>query len=409
MRNWWLFLFIFVCLRPLKAQPIRAEVEDRDFIQLNHNVLSVPGSDLLLDAFFEKMKELMLFGKGQIRILHIGGSHIQADVYSNRMRNHLSNFMPHLMSSRGLIFPYAVAKTNNPRNFKVSYEGKWSAVRNVDKSLDNTLGLTGISVSTTDSTARLKISFDVPGETRHEFKSIKILHNSDSLSFDPLWLTDDSVRTVKNTGYTEFHFSDFQKEVALGFKKNDSLQKRFELYGLILETPRPGFIYSSVGINGASTRSYLKCEKFQEHLEIVKPDLVFFGIGINDAHDPGFSEKNYVANYEKLIAKFKAVNPNTVFVFITNNDSYGYNKRPNTNAEIVRRAMFTLAEKYDGAVWDLFSIMGGLTSSNQWRNAGLMSKDRIHFSAEGYNLLGDLLFNAFMDAFENYLLKTVKN
>lgn len=409
MCKWFVFLAVFFCFTPLQAQAIRAEVQDRGFIQLHHNVLSVPGSNRLLDAYFAKMKDLMLFGKGQIRVLHIGGSHIQADIYSNKMRNQLSNFMPHLMSSRGLIFPYTVAKTNNPRNFKVSYEGKWSAVRNVDKSLANPLGLTGISVSTMDSTARIKISFDVPKETKHEFKTIKILHNTDSLSFDLRWLTDDSVGIVKKIGYTEFHFSEFQTEVAFGLKKNDSLQRRFELYGVVLETPRPGFIYSSVGVNGASTWSYLKCEKFGEHLKIIQPDLVFFGIGINDAHDPGFSEQNYVANYDKLIAQFKAVNPNTMFVFVTNNDSYGYNKKLNTNAEIVRRAMFTLAKKHDGAVWDLFSIMGGLTSSNQWRDAGLMAKDRIHFSGEGYNLLGDLLFNAFMDAFENYLLKTTKN
>jgi lysophospholipase L1-like esterase len=53
--------------------------------------------------------------------------------------------------------------------------------------------------------------------------------------------------------------------------------------------------------------------------------------------------------------------------------------------------------------------MGGLTSSNQWRDAGLMAKDRIHFSGEGYNLLGGLLFNALMDSFEDYLTKQVKN
>jgi hypothetical protein len=409
MRRVVLVLLIFGFAGISLAQPIRANIEDAPYIHLNHNVLHFPGGTKKSALYFAKMKALMLKGPGQIQVLHIGGSHIQADIYSNRMRNHLSNFMPHLMSSRGLIFPYTIAKTNNPRNYKVSYNGKWTSVRNVNKSLDNPLGISGISVSTKDTNADIKIQFDVPRETPHEFKRLKVLHNTDSLSFDLRWLSDDSVIISKHSDYTEILFDNYQTEVKIGFHKADSIQNRFELHGLILETERPGFIYNSVGVNGASTWSYLKCEKFGEHVMMLKPDLVFFGIGINDAHDPSFSEQSYFANYEKLMAHFKAANPNVLFVFITNNDSYAYNKKLNTNAEAVRKVMFALAKKHEGAVWDLFNIMGGLTSSTQWRDAGLMAKDRIHFSGEGYNLLGDLLFNALMDSFEDYLTIQAKN
>jgi hypothetical protein len=354
------------------------------------------------------MKYLAVYGEGQIRILHMGGSHIQADIYSNRMRNHLSNFLPNLMSARGLIFPYSTAKTNNPRNYKVSSSGQWSAVRNVDRTLANPLGLSGISVSTSDTSAKLNITFETPRETKHDFIRVKVLHNTDSLSFSIKWLGKDSASITTADGFTLIEFETFQNEISLGFEQTDSLQTRFELYGVLLESNRPGFIYSSVGVNGASTWSYLKCELFSKHLSLVPPDLVFFGIGINDAHDPNFSEKNYFANYEKLMLQMRAVNPEVCFVFITNNDSYGYNKKLNTNATAVQKVMFDLAKKYDGAVWDLFSIMGGLKSSTAWRDANLMAKDRIHFSGEGYNLLGDLLYNAFMEAFEDYLKTQAK-
>ena len=402
-------LFTLLFFSDLTGQAIRAEVEEKDFIHLEHNFLHLSNDSRFADTLFAKMKDLMLFGRGQIRVLHIGGSHIQADIYSNRMRNHLANFMPHLMSSRGLLFPFNIAKTNNPRNYRVKYEGKWTKVRNVDKVLDTPLGLSGISVSTRDTNAQIRITFDVPNETPHQFNRLKVLHSADSLSFALRWLTDDSVHIQMYDGYTEFVFESLQNEIHLGLQKTDSLQQRFDLFGLILESPRPGFVYSSVGVNGASTWSYLKCELFQEHLHLMPADLVFFGIGINDAHDAKFSEQSYKENYEQIMAQFKAANPNVFFVFITNNDSYGYNKKLNTNAEVARKVMFDLAKKHQGAVWDLFSIMGGLTSSNAWRDAGLMAKDRIHFSGEGYNLLGDLLFNAFMDAFEDYLIKHAKN
>ncbi len=390
------------------AQASRAKIEEAPYIHLEHNTLHFPGSKKCFNHFFEKMKHLAVYGEGQIQILHMGGSHIQADIYSNRMRNHLSNFLPNLMSARGLLFPYSTAKTNNPRNYKVSSSGQWSAVRNVDRTLANPLGLSGISVSTSDSSAKLNITFETPRETKHDFIRVKVLHNTDSLSFSIKWLGKDSASITTADGFTLIEFETFQNEISLGFEQTDSLQTRFELYGVLLESNRPGFIYSSVGVNGASTWSYLKCELFSKHLSLIPPDLVFFGIGINDAHDPNFSEKNYFANYEKLMLQMRAVNPEVCFVFITNNDSYGYNKKLNTNATAVQKVMFDLAKKYDGAVWDLFSIMGGLKSSTTWRDANLMAKDRIHFSGEGYNLLGDLLYNAFIEAFEDYLKTQAK-
>ncbi len=387
------------------AQPNRAPVTEAPHIHMEHNQLIFPGGQTIADHYFEMMKKLSLYGQGQIRVLHIGGSHIQADIYSNRMRNHFSNFLPNLMSARGLIFPYTIAKTNNPRNYKVNHSGLWSAVRNVDRSLANPLGLSGISVSTSDTNARFSISFDTPRETPHDFIRLKVLHNTDSLSFDLTWLGEDSANITKSDGYTVIEFQKIQTHIQLGFLKSDSSQSRFELYGIVMESDRPGFIYSSVGVNGASTWSYLKCELFAKHLTIIPPDIVFFGIGINDAHDPNFSEKTYFANYEKIMLQMRAANPNVFFVFITNNDSYGYNKKLNTNAVVVQKVMFDLAKKHKGAVWDLYEIMGGLKSATTWRDAKLMANDRIHFSSEGYQLLGDLLFNAVMQSFENYLQK----
>ena len=58
---------------------------------------------------------------------------------------------------------------------------------------------------------------------------------------------------------------------------------------------------------------------------------------------------------------------------------------------------YRLAKETDGAVWDLFDIMGGLGSMTKWRDAKLGQSDRIHFTPAGYILLGDLFFNAFLN------------
>ena len=56
--------------------------------------------------------------------------------------------------------------------------------------------------------------------------------------------------------------------------------------------------------------------------------------------------------------------------------------------------MMQLAKEYDAALWDLYDIMGGLGSMQRWQNHSLANSDKIHFTHQGYILLGDMLFNA---------------
>ena len=135
-------------------------------------------------------------------------------------------------------------------------------------------------------------------------------------------------------------------------------------------------------------------------MTFIKPDLAIMSIGVNDANvEYGkFNKEIFKERYNQLLAKIYAANPNCAIIFITNNDcvvrvgrrSYGLNK----NTALVQQAMHELAEEHNGVVWDLYEIMGGLGSISVWNEAGLAYKDRVHFLVPGYNLLGDMLYNA---------------
>ncbi|GAB1450118.1 hypothetical protein MASR2M47_01740 [Draconibacterium sp.] len=51
----------------------------------------------------------------------------------------------------------------------------------------------------------------------------------------------------------------------------------------------------------------------------------------------------------------------------------------------------------------MYEVMGGLNSVVLWEKNGLAQRDKIHFTREGYLLLGDLFFNALMNNFEKYV------
>ena len=190
------------------------------------------------------------------------------------------------------------------------------------------------------------------------------------------------------------------------FLQQDSIPQTFILNGFIPEKNTPGIVYHSIGVNGASVPSYLECEYFEDELTLINPDLVIFGIGINDATKRDFSIASFVDDYNQLIQRIERVNPDCAFVFITNNDSYRRVRRNtyqvNTNGSLAMKAFFEIAQTHQGAVWDLFSLMGGLRSMQKWEVNKLSKRDKVHFTTAGYELLGDLLYNALIDYYLQY-------
>jgi lysophospholipase L1-like esterase len=177
----------------------------------------------------------------------------------------------------------------------------------------------------------------------------------------------------------------------------------------------PGISVHGVGVNGARVSSYLRCDDFERDLELIRPDLIIFGIGINDAAEKDFEKNTFKRQYNELIKIIQRVNPDCALLFLTNNDSYKREKTKkrnryevNLNGEIVEEAFMELGKKYNAAVWNQFDIMGGLKSMQDWEEAGLAKKDKVHFTNEGYRLLGDLLYNALITRYIEHIQLNAK-
>jgi hypothetical protein len=61
--------------------------------------------------------------------------------------------------------------------------------------------------------------------------------------------------------------------------------------------------------------------------------------------------------------------------------------------------MYLLSEKTNSALFDQYDIMGGAQSMALWEKAGLAQKDKVHFTKNGYILMGDLFYVAFQNAY----------
>ncbi len=391
-----------------KSQEDPYKIDKYDFINYDKNIIEFFGDSTDYRHVFDLLNNIILKGTGNINIVHIGDSHIQADYFSGRMRQRLQTFFQGGLGGRGFIFPYTVAKTNNPANFSVKYTGEWQSCRNVDNGNDCDLGLSGISVTTFDTLSSITIVLNHDDYPKYDFNKVKIFHPIDSTSFSVEIFTSNgkSIEKTKNIiyndtlGYTMFVLSDYIDTLNLKFVKTKACQNKFVLHGISLETNDPGIIYHSIGVNGAKVKSYLKCNLFSQHLKALSPDWVIVSLGTNDAYPKYFDSNVFEREYDTLITKIKKAVPHAAILLTVQGDSYRYKKYINHNTLKARQVIYDLAQIHNLAVWDFFTVMGGLNSIALWNEQQLTAHDKLHLSKKGYLLQGNLFFNAFLKKYD---------
>jgi len=376
------------------------------FLKLDENTLRFYGDSTQFTGFFDKLDNILLEGKGKVNILHMGGSHVQGGVLSHAMRTHMQQMAPGLQGERGLLFPFKLAETNNPWNYVVEQTGDWEGARVSVKRHFSEWGVSGISATATDPASTATI-YSRYASSPFRFDKVRIFYHQCECSYEPIISNDaivgSSIDSARN--FLEVEFGAPQDTLYFGLRQTDSTQTQFILQGIQFLSDGPAVVYNPIGVNGASTDDYLRSQRFAEQIKAIKPDLVLFGIGINDANTYArkFSQPAFEHHYSQLIGILKEANPNMAILFMTNNDSYFQKRYANPNAYKVKKSMIRLAQKHDAAVWDLFGIMGGLDSIRTWEAYDLASSDRIHFTREGYELQARLLFKAIRKAFGDYL------
>jgi len=403
------FVLVLLSIIPLA---LKAQYNEYPFslsyynvVQYDSNKLKYPAEKGNFEVFYNKLQNLISNGKSQINIVQYGGSHIQADVFSGECRKRFQFFEGGLNAGRGFIYPYRLAHTNTPYGYYFRYTGNWKTCRNVQRKKTCDMGMAGISSTTTDTLSSLTLLIEPENDLDYSFNQIKIYHKIDTASFTIRIDSNlvDSQRTFVDGGYTQFYFNKYVDSLCMEFVQTDSSQSFFQLFGMNITNEDPGIVFHNLGINGAATTSFLRCNRMEKDLKTIKPDLVIFGIGINDAYGKKFSQRNYENHYDTLIARVLAANPKAAIIFATNNDSYIRRRYVNRNGIKVQESMYRLAKKYNAAVWDMFEIMGGLNSVVGWQKSFLVRRDRVHFTRTGYILLGDLLFDAIIKDYGKFV------
>jgi lysophospholipase L1-like esterase len=371
------------------------------FIQYKQNKLQFGKDSSNMLNFYKKLDELRNGQRDRLTIIHVGGSHVQAGVWTEALHDKFQAIGP--FEGGGMYsFPFKLARTNSPHSFKTYTNGIWKRCRCVMKEKCTPLGISGIAVVTNDSANFFALKIQ-PNEHLKSFTKLRVYHNfNPSFHFSLKRGSPIAYKRIEHMkeGYTLYEFEAPVDTFCFDLLRKDTINKDFALFGFSLENDKPGVYYASMGVNGASTESFLKCEDFVQQLRTLKPDLVIFSLGVNDSHGPNFKASDFMAHYDTLVSWVKESTPDCAILFTTITDNYIRRKTPNKKSIYGEDAIITLAEKRNLAVWDLFEVMGGYKSMYKWYKAGLASRDKVHFNPKGYRIVADLMFEAIMNSYQ---------
>ena len=350
------------------------------------------------------------FGKKeQINIVHLGNSHIQGGFLPNELKTNFQNyFLNDTMAHAGFIFPYEVAGTNTPSHYTSSATGTWIPCQ-ATKDTSCSLGASGLSVSTQDTTASVSVKLKPVNPFKDpSFSSVKILCENIDSSY--LIRTIPEARKMKrdSLGYL-FHFANPTDSLELILTRKDPGDSSvFILHGFV-----PGnhsaVNYYALGVNGAKAKSYLRCDHFQEQLKYLSPDWLIISLGTNEAYNKNYPKEQFSVHLTKLIKQVRKHNPGIWILLTTPGDAMRSNQK-NPNNKIAGEKIIHIAKENHCSYWNFYQLMGGEGSVERWNENDLTAGDRLHLNKQGYILKANLFFDAFLHTFLPYLNKqTLKN
>ncbi|WP_371514486.1 LysM peptidoglycan-binding domain-containing protein [Capnocytophaga sp. oral taxon 878] len=415
-----------------------------------------------LNPFFEKLVALDTFHDRKINIVHIGDSHIQADVMTNVMRVRLQEVFGN--AGLGLVFPYSLIKTNGGKNVSFTSNIAWNGEKNSDLS-----GISGYALSTNKKNFVIELNLK---NKDYAFNTLKIITPDNQRLFELATnvgkittLTPSAPKSISHkvtkgeTLYAisrKYHITVAQVQKANGLRSNnirigqvlhiptkgkttppdtkvdmsnatilngnslysyyayDSLDvsdkiyltpnaqsTSFTLNGIVLENNHNGIIYHTIGVNGAHFSDYNKSSRFFEQIKALSPDLIVISLGTNETFGR-MSAERYDAEVTKFIETIRSSYGQCPILLTTPPPSLYKKKNPNPLCMEYANTLIDNSVKANYGVFDLYRALGGNEAMTRFIQEKLIADDRVHYTRDGYLEQGSLFYDALMSNYKNY-------
>ena len=347
----------------------------------------------VLLPFFSQLDSISAHST-KVSVVHIGDSHIQADIFTGEVRKNLQACFGN--AGRGFVFPYRIVNSGGALDVRFTHTGTWQYCSILRNYATCDIGASGFT-ATASPNSSFSINVIDRAETDARFTKLTLLNKYGG--FSPLDATGFFTSVTKNKK-TTICFDEPQE--ALSFQFSEQRDTLPELQGIVLENSNPGVLYHAMGVNGSTVSQYLRSVHFEQQIQELNASIVIVSFGTNDCYmsSRSFCVSCVKENYRKLIKRLRVNNEGLPILITTPPDHFYRRKYDNTNVAKLVNALIELAEEEQVAVWDLYGSMGGSRSILEWYKNGEARGDLIHFNQEGYRKQGKMLYEALISHYE---------
>lgn len=352
-----------------------------------------------LSHFYSRLREVdraNMFGIkqsiSQLSIVHIGDSYIQAGYVTGQIRRRFQERFGD--AGRGLVVPLKLASTNEPSDYTIKSTSKWERSLITRRSDYNRAGIGGISIYGSSSPIEIK-TLTNGVYPLSKFDQVTVYHSPQSghvSSTSPYDLGISCQDTI---------FGGISTAIALE-REVDSIRLasdgEMEYYGFDLRSSSPGVVYHSIGVNGACYFHYGRNDKTLEYISLLDPALVVISMGINEAHGSRFTKEQFSAEIDKTVSRVISSNPNSDILLVTPPPTYRKGKE-NGNIPLAAETICEYAQQHSLAMVDIYTACK--ESGRFTIDSPLYGRDKIHLTLEGYTHLGDMVYEAIEQGYDN--------
>jgi lysophospholipase L1-like esterase len=250
------------------------------------------------------------------------------------------------------------------------------------------------------------------GQHRHVDISYLSQPDGGTFSFEADGKDLGSVDTSAETrapGFTSFELPPGSKHFTLKVTGG-----AVRLYGADFRKSPTGLVYSSLGVNGANVTLLSRAmngSHWTAQLHHYNPDLVVLAYGTNESGYPKFVDNTWGPELKLAVKRVRTALPNVSILLMSPMDRGERNRAGeiDTIAALPRlvRIESEIASESGVAFFNTFQAMGGEGTMARWYAAEprLVGADYIHPMPNGAKIVGELLYSALRDGYNEYKLR----
>jgi lysophospholipase L1-like esterase len=368
------------------------------------------GSRRLLDPFFQSLEDVGSGRNTYSRILHFGDSQIENDRMTGLIRYRLQKMVGG--SGTGLV--QAIPLYSGSMAYKQDQEGEWLRYTYFGKR-DTSIthrsygimgAFTSVPIPEEGKIPMLNYRFNTSRRSG-QCDRVRMFIHSYADGGSVLFEVNDSI--VDSLIYVEGGFSEVDlshRSQVKDLKIYLNLPEGGRIYGISFES-HEGVHMDNIAMRGSSGLVFSKMNKEQQKkmMDRLSPEMIILQFGGNVVH---YMRPSYYREFfKKELDFFKELVPGIPIVVIGPADMSIREKGvflTYPQLEPIRDALRQATLESGFGFWDLYEAMGGSNSMPSFVHADppLASKDYLHFTPKGANLVAEMFYNALMLEYNHF-------